>query len=1509
MRRIILISIIVAVLLAIGGMVFWLVQRSSGTRLLAAAEVAIQARQFDKAVEHAAAYIAKNRTDWRGYEAQARALNFKGQYEQARSLIDAAAPYAADETARFHLARTLADSHAWPARQTLASRENYQSIPSMTRAIEQLAASTAALGGLTGGDLTPAHRIDIREYVGINASQIALAHRQVSARCQRDADADAKAGNAEQQKIDLQNADEHAQAAASYQKQALEAMMDVLAGDPSRQRAATVAAEIAAAGNDQNILAMVEQAVGASPRPSPDAVVLLARRRLEGLGEQDAPTRAKLLEEAAARIDLVLQQNPESGGALVMRAELALAQGDAAKADKLCQMALRRNARQAEARLLRARLLLMRGEAATAERELFTLKTELPRAGAPRCEYARAALANGHRGLARDALQEVLAMDADHAESRRMLASILLEDGVPAEAYAQAEAFYRLRPSDAAAVSLIAQTAAAIDRPQRIRQVIRETMDNYPTRADLLMAAREAALRLDDAALAQEALSKAAACPLCTNRMLELIALARARLASGRPAEAEQMLRDAIAASPKDARLQFELGGLYLATRRPLQGVEQLRNAVRLDGQQPAYRLALANALINIGQLPEAQQIAEELAADDARARRLLVQVRLLKGENPQQVLSGVSSADASGLAMAAVMISSGQPQRAVELCQAELKKPGGDDEAARSLLAEAYLAGGQDDAALAELARMLRAKPQDWVPYIRMAQVLIRGMPMDEAAGKIAAVESARGELVELAKGYMLLQLGRHADAAEQFGRLARRGEAPDELKDRARMLRAQALVLAGQTQQALLQLGEMSDKPAWAHQARYNSAEIMLALGQQAPAEDILQKLTADCVASEQITVLRQVAALYMKARRFQQAAAVARQVVDLRPREAASYALLAECTGAGGDAATAMELYHKAIELQPANAGLYLRLATILDSQQRRTEAMDTLRQLERLGPGEQATALFEQGQMFARWGLQAQAMDCYSRIASGGLASHPRLALALGEAMIRLGENDKARPVLQSVPAYSPQYVQAQLLLASVLGEREKLDALGRLGQSRPDDQEVAKATMNALLVAGRPKDAVAHFDKTVAALPRDAELAGDVAALAVQAMLAAGDRPAAAALTEKTALRLGGQSWHELAALMHVLDDPQKAAALLGPRDATSLDGAIIGMMADKQRKQDDSAKAWLGRIELLDQRLGAWNQPTMPPERRVLVALVGQGPAEAQSALAKVDGSGLVPRSAAADALKAAADSPREPMVLLAASVAMDMEQTALGKALALDALKARPGCQWAAAMAFAAETDPARLRSIADTLAATDSAQALIMRAGLLLQERKLLEAADAYGKAAAADGDNPHLSMRQAQALEIAGKLPEALEVYRRAYAATGRADAANAVAYLTSQLAPSDAAKLAQAQQLIDEALAKGGAGAWRDTRGWIRYLRSDYEAACADLRAACRDMPDSPELHYHLGAAEAAAGRKDMARWHLAAAMSLGQRLRASGRYVTPIQEQALQSASKELAKLN
>ena len=84
-------------------------------------------------------------------------------------------------------------------------------------------------------------------------------------------------------------------------------------------------------------------------------------------------------------------------------------------------------------------------------------------------------------------------------------------------------------------------------------------------------------------------------------------------------------------------------------------------------------------------------------------------------------------------------------------------------------------------------------------------------------------------------------------------------------------------------------------------------------------------------------------------------------------------------------------------------------------------------------------------------------------------------------------------------------------------------------------------------------------------------------------------------------------------------------------------------------------------------------------------------------------------------------------------------------------------------------------------------------------------------------------------------------------------------------------------TDKASLDRAQALT-VGFASAGNGDLLDTAGWVQFKRGDYSQALPVLQRAAALMPQSHEVHYHLGMAELRNGQADRARTDLETALA-------------------------------
>ena len=1518
MRRVILIAIVFGVVaLLVGGGVYWHVWRNRGTRLLEQAERAIDANNFSKAVNLAENYISADpEGDWRGYFVLSKAYLRLGRYEEARAALDKAAKIQPEE---MEVLLLLADTYAFPAREVLRSPERSRRAETLEPALRDLGRANEILAGIDRGK--PQLLLDAREASAMNSMRIAAAERRLSAWYGQEADRAAAARNEARRDTMVRHATGAEDRRREAARAAIEGLFGVVKQDGKRGRAAQALVELCIQEEDAETLAAVEKIILGLPDPPAMAAAMLAMHDLQGkLRGADRDARAREIARAAEYLDQLLARHPTVAYLKLQRAGLALELSDLETTERLCDSVLAEDPRQVSARLLKANILSRRGKLGEAERVLFFLKDEFPESWQVQFAYARAALAAGKVEMARRAMRDVTRLRPTHALARKYLAETLLRGGFDAQGFEDAQAFYEAHSDDPDAIRLFAEAARRTEQTGLAREALQKAEAAHADHPDILMAVAEAHKLLGDdekyvALLRKVADTEPFALP-------QKLAVARAMVLVDRAPEAGAILTAAAKAEPDDPNVQFELGRYYADTGRQMQALDYYRRAVRLSPHNAAYQLTLARALFNGSFLDEALAECEAvLDYDPTNSAAALLMNRIKVAQGKPITTADIQAAGAgkgARLAMALAHIQNGQVDRCVDLCN-EVLKANPDDLEGRHLLGQAYFLQGKKQQCVEQWKMLIRAEPAALPRYINLAGVLGAEKKPEEVRAELAAVPGAKREYVDLAMAWLFHRHGAYAAAAALYQDLLARNETPEEMRGQVRLLGAESLARTGQWQKAVVELEELANSDVWSDQALYYKAQVLRAVGKFAEADGVLGALAKSAVEDKRTALLGDIASLYLQMatqgrqpQMIDRALAVAESIRGIRPNDARAYLVKARILQATGRAAEAVAEYRRAIERQPGNIPAYLALADALGADQKDDEAMQVLGRLSALGQAGEAASLFSQAEMLARSGLQAQAADKLEQLTKLGYAENPRLKLELGRSLWKVGRRERAEELLTSIPRYSAQYVEAQLFLAGSAGTTEEtLARLDGLDETKPGLTESLVRRIRILLEAGRTADAVEAFQRFAADRPASWSAPPVLADAAIRAMLLSGQTQAAADVAVRVARAGGRRQWRAVAALLSADDSPAVAAALAGQPSQAGLAESCLGLYLAWRAGNDTACGAWRSRVVQIDQVLAGRTPPDrVPLSHLVLVDLVCRDVDRAAARLAEtgktrdVEAAGELVAYARTDA-KAVAEAAQ----LLKAIVAHELTLRDTARQWALSLLKARPTFQWAALIAYIVDPRAQQVRQVMDLLATKQCRLWRRLEASTLRAEGKYDQAAEIFGALSQSEGKPGPAAYNQAICLERAGRFAEALELYRNVWQASRDPASANNAAYLVSRRFPSDAGKLAEAEKLMAAAFPVDGRAqpAVLDTRGWLAHLLGKTDQALRDLRRAVKGLPGAPEVHYHLGMVESAAGNGERSRWHLQAAIRCGEALAEAGRKLQQDQAEAMQKAREALSK--
>ena len=167
------------------------------------------------------------------------------------------------------------------------------------------------------------------------------------------------------------------------------------------------------------------------------------------------------------------------------------------------------------------------------------------------------------------------------------------------------------------------------------------------------MAVADSYQTLNERSLAMAAAKQAVQNEPKTSQMR--LAIVRGLMMLDRMPEAEKALSDDMRKEPSRADLHFQMGQICAATGRMLPAIDQLRQAVEIDRNNVGYRISLARALLDSGDLGESGRVLDTVDAANPTANALRLQIRLIQGQRVDmtQMLSQVQGMERSALSTA----------------------------------------------------------------------------------------------------------------------------------------------------------------------------------------------------------------------------------------------------------------------------------------------------------------------------------------------------------------------------------------------------------------------------------------------------------------------------------------------------------------------------------------------------------------------------------------------------------------------------------------------------------------------------------------------------------------------------------------------------------------------------------------------------------------------------------------------------------------------------------------
>lgn len=479
---------------------------------------------------------------------------------------------------------------------------------------------------------------------------------------------------------------------------------------------------------------------------------------------------------------------------------------------------------------------------------------------------------------------------------------------------------------------------------------------------------------------------------------LNVLAYAEARL--NRTADAEQHLRDAIRAAPRNLQADLTLAQLKLERRDPGAAEQVLRSAAMRVPDAPLPHILLARIASSTGRHAEAQEHlrnALKLTSDDAaiEAELGLIEVRLGRTADAERTFRRLAdgSDEKFRLMYGLLLYQLGKHDAAIAEFD-RLARAG--DTTAQARLIEVALTTGKVERAKRLLADALKKNPKDWEARLAQTRLMLREGLHTEAEGLLADLGHQRPESGDV--HHLLAWVYRLRGANERY-----RQELNEALQRSPRLIAArielaQSLVAANAGKSALEVLDSTTMGERSMLEYLTTRTRALISVGRAAEARQIIGAIPAG---SRTLEVLTLDTLLHLQQGNLAGAQASAEEAVRRVPDQLTALELLAISHAAQGGREGAVRRLTKEVETRPNSAATRFTLGRWLAAS----------------GRDEQARRAFE-----------------------AAIAASPGYAPAtieLARVLGRSGELPSARQVLEAALATQPEAAAVRALLANVL----------------------------------------------------------------------------------------------------------------------------------------------------------------------------------------------------------------------------------------------------------------------------------------------------------------------------------------------------------------------------------------------------------------------------------------------------------------------------------------